>query len=251
MDVNRMTRVSTLRLTNPQMRWAAPFYAMLMAVALIAFWPGYLAIPKVQLSGWVHFHAASGTLWMLMLIAQPWAILSGRRKLHVYLGRISLLLAPLVVVGFVGLAHSSMQGRSPQEQATDAYFFYIRVVLVTIFVATYVMGMINRRNPAVHSRYMMCTGLPLIDPVVHRIAQRAMGGADLNYQMLTFGVVCAILLLLMFAERDSASGRNVFPAVLSAFIIGGLPLALDFYTWGAPWTIWKSLSFQFAALPLT
>lgn len=240
-----------MQLTNPQMRWAAPFYAMLLALALIAFWPGYLAMPKLQLSGWVHLHAASGTLWMLMLIVQPWAILSGRRRLHVFLGRISVLLFPLVVVGFVGLAHASMQGKSSQGQATDAYFFYIRVVLVTIFVATYAMGWINRRNAPVHSRYMTCTGLPLIDPVVHRIAQRAMAGADLNYQLLTFGIVCAILLLLICAERNSPSGRGVFPAVLAAFILGGLPLALDFHTWGTPWIIWKSLSSQFAALPLT
>ncbi len=237
--------------TNPQMRWAASFYAMLMALALIAFWPGYLAVPKLQLSGWVHFHAISGTLWILMLIVQPWAIRSGRRKLHVYLGRTSLLLAPLVLFGFVGLAHSSMQGKSLQEQATDAYFFYIRVVLVTIFVATYAMGWINRRTPAVHSRYMMCTGLPLIDPVVHRIAQRTMGGADLNYQLLTFGIVCAILVSLILAERHVRTGRGVFPTVLAAFVLGGLPLALNFYTWGAPWTIWKSLSSQFAGLPLT
>ncbi len=239
-----------IHVTNPQMRWAAPFYAMLTALAMLAFWPGYLAIAKVQLSGWVHFHAASGTLWMLMLIAQPWAILSRRRRLHVYLGRISLPLALFVIIGFVGLAHSSMQGRSPQGQATDAYFFYIRVVLVTIFVATYVMGWVNRRTPPVHSRYMICTGLPLIDPVFHRIAQRVMGGADLNYQLLTFGIVCAILTLLIIAERNSLSGRRVFPAVLVAFIVGGLPLAFDFYTWGTPWTIWKSLSSRFAALPV-
>ena len=185
-----------------------------------------------------------------MLIVQPWAILSGRRRLHVCLGRISVLLALLVVVGFVGLAHASMQGKSPQGQATDAYFFYIRVVLVTIFVFTYVMGLINRADTPVHSRYMVCTGLPLIDPVVHRIAQRTMNGADLNYQLLTFGTVCAILLLMMFVERGARSGKNVFPTVLTAFIVGGIPLAFDFYTWGTPWLIWKSVSSRFATLPL-
>lgn len=123
-------------------------------------------------------------------------------------------------------------------------------MLVTIFVATYVMGWINRRNPPVHSRYMMCTGLLLIDPVFHRIAQRAMGGADLNYQLLTFGIVCSILLLLILTERNSLSGQRVFPAVLTAFIVGGLPLAFDFHTWGTPWTIWKSWSSHFAALPI-
>ena len=248
LDTGRGFKVGS---TNPLLRWASPFYALLMALALIAFWPGYLAVPKPTLGGWLHFHAVSGALWMLMLIAQPWAIQSGRRKLHVYLGRASLLLAPLVLVGFVGLAHSSMQGKSPQGQAIDAYFFYIRVVLVTIFVTTFVMGMVNRRRPAFHSRYMMCTGLPLIDPVVHRIAQRAIGGADLNYQLLTFGVVGAILAMLILAEWNAPSARRVFPIVLAAFILGGLPLALDFHTWGAPWTIWKSLSSRFAALPLT
>lgn len=239
-----------LNSANPLMRWASPFYATLMVLAFVAFWPGYLAAPKLELSGWVHFHAASATLWMLMLIGQPWAIRSGRRKLHRRLGRSSLLLVPLVLVGFVGLAHSSMQGKSPQEQAVDAYFLYIRVVLVTIFIGAYVLGMLNRRHPAVHSRYMVCTGLTLVDPVVHRIAQRVMGGADLNYQLLTFGAVCGLLTLLIVRERRAESGRRVFPIALAAFVIGGLPLALDFYTWGAPWSIWKGWSAQFAALPL-
>jgi hypothetical protein len=157
----------------------------------------------------------------------------------------------MVFIGFVGLAHSSMQGQSAQEQATDAYFLYVRVVLVTLFVAAYVLGVIHRRNRAVHSRYMVCTGLPLVDPVAHRLTARAMGGADLNYQLLTFGIVCAIVASLIVVERHEPSGRNVLPAVLAAFVIGGLPLALDFHTWGAPWAIWKSIAAQFAALPLT
>ena len=97
----------------------------------------------------------TGTLWLAMLIVQPWAIRSGRRALHVGIGRASVLLFALVIVGFVGLAHASMQGKSPAGQAVDAYFFYVRVVL-----------------------------------------------------------------------------------------------ALDFHTWGAPWTAWKALASQFAALPI-
>ncbi len=236
---------------SPHVRWSPYFYIVLMALAMVAFWPGYLAVPKSELGGWTHFHAATGTLWIIMLIVQPWAIRSGRRTLHIRLGRISFLLAPLVIVGFVGLAHSSMQGKSPQGQAVDAYFFYIRIVLVTIFVGSYVMGAISRRTPEVHSRYMLCTGLPLIDPVVHRIAQRLMGGADLNYQLLTFAIPCAILVLLIGMARHSKPARRALSAVLFAFIVGGLPLALDFHTWGTPWTYWKELSRQFAGLPLT
>ncbi len=240
-----------MNLDSPHVRWSPYFYAALMGLAVVAFWPGYFAVPKLGLSGWTHFHTLTGTLWLVVLIVQPWAIRSGRRTLHVWLGRATFLLFPLVIIGFVGLAHSSMQGKSPQGQAIDAYFFYIRVVLVVIFVGTYVMGVINVKDPELHSRYMLCTGLPLIDPVAHRLAQRLMGGADLNYQLLTFGLACAILVALFGSARHTGTGRRALGTVLLAFFVGGLPLALEFHTWGAPWTHWKAVSRGFAALPLT
>lgn len=240
-----------MNLESAHERWSAAFYAALLALAIVAFWPGYIAVPKLELSGWTHFHAVTGTLWLLLLIIQPWAIRSGRRSLHVVLGRASYLLAPLVIVGFVGLAHSSMQGKSPQGQAVDAFFFYIRFVLLAIFVGTYTLGALQRRNREVHSRYMLCTGLPLIDPVVHRIAHRITGDGNLNYQLLTFGVACAILLCLIAVAKSSAQARRALALVLAAFVVGGMPIALDFYTWGAPWTYWKAVAKMFADLPLT
>ncbi len=230
-------------------RWASPAYAVLLALALVAFWPGYLGLPKGRLGGWFHLHAVAATLWMCMLIAQPWTIHSGRRALHRMIGRASYVLMPVVVISFVGLAHDVMHGKTGAAAAVQAYFFYIRVVLVGIFVGCYAMAVVNRRNAPVHSRYMLCTGLALVDPVVHRLASRLMGGADLNYQLLTFGLVLAILALLIWMERNARAGRRVFPIVFAAFLIAGLPLALDFHTWGAPWTLWKSAAAGFAALP--
>ena len=240
-----------MNLERAHERWSALFYAALLMLAIVAFWPGYIAVPKLELSGWTHFHAVTGTLWLLLLIAQPWAIGSGRRSLHILLGRASYVLAPLVVVGFVGLSHSSMQGKSPQGQAVDAFFLYIRFVLLAIFVGTYMLGAFQRTNREVHSRYMLCTGLPLIDPVAHRIAHRVTGDGNLNFQLLTFGVACAILVFLISVVKRPAQGRRALSLVLAAFIVGGMPIALDFYTWGAPWTYWKAVAKLFADLPLT
>lgn len=235
---------------SPHVRWSPYFYGALMLLAMFAFWPGYLAVPKLELTGWTHFHAVTGTLWLVLLIVQPLAIRTRQRRLHVLLGRVSYFLAPLVLIGFIGLAHSSMQDRSQQEQAVDAYFFYIRFVLVATFVGSYVLGVLHRREPEAHSRYMLCTGLSLIDPVVHRIAQRIMGGADLNYQLLTFGIACTILIVFFFAAKHTTSGRRALGVVFAAFVLGGLPLAFNFYTWGQPWTLWKEFAHGFASLPL-
>lgn len=232
------------------MRWAGPAYALLLLLAFIAFWPGYLSLPKAGMNGWLHLHSVAASLWMFMLIAQPVAIHSGHRELHRRLGRSSLLLMPVLLISFVGLTHSIMQGTIGSEFAVQAYFFYVRVVLVTILVASYVMAMVNRHNLTVHSRYMVCTGLTLIDPVVHRLANRLLDDPEFNYQLITFGLICIILVVLIWSERNARSGRHVFPLVLAAFFVGGLPLALDFYKWDAAWKLWKSFAASFAALPI-
>ena len=240
-----------MQLDSPHVRWAPASYVALLGLAVVAFWPGYIAAPSSSLSAWTHFHAVTGTLWLGLLIVQPWAIRTGRRALHVALGRASLLLVALVTTGFVGLAHSSMQGKSPQGQAVDAYYFYVRVVLVVIFVVAYVMGILHRREPEVHSRYMLCTGLPLLDPVLHRIAQRAMDGADHNYQLFTFGAACLLIGVLIAGARQAPRARKALHVVLALFVLGGIPLALEFHTWGMPWVYWKALARGFASLPLT
>lgn len=233
-----------------QLLLAAPAYALLLLLAVSAFWEGYLAVPKVTLGGWVHFHAISATLWMLLLVAQPLAIRSGHYALHRRIGRLSPALALLVVAGFIGLAHAQLQGKTGREFAIDAYFGYIRLVLVSLFIASYVLGWRNRRDPQIHARYMVCTGLSVIDPIFHRLAARAMNFTDHNYQILTFGIVYAILVALILAERRETKGRHVFPAVLAAWVVGGLPLLLKFYEWGPVWTAWKAAVAWFAQLPL-
>ncbi len=234
-----------------QLQLAAPAYALLLLLAVIAFWPGYQRALKSEVGFWVHLHAASATLWMMLLIVQPLAIRWRRLGVHRALGRSSLILMPLVVIGFVGLAHSELKGKTGFEFATQAYFDYIRVVLVAIFVGAFILGWRNRHDPSVHARYMICTGLTVIDPIFHRIISWLMNHADFNYQLLTFGLVCVILLALIYAERRSQSGRQVFPIALTAFVVGGIPPALDFHTWGSVWTGWKTIVLAFSRLPLT
>lgn len=233
------------------MRWASAAYAVLLALAVIAFWPGYVSVPRTQLSAWVHLHAVTATLWMFLLIGQPLAIHSGHRRLHRWLGRSSWLLMPVLVIGFIGLSHAAVRGATGPELGMQAWFLYIRLVLVTTFVGSYAMAMIHRHEVAVHARYMVCTGLSLIDPVFSRLAWRFFNGnPDINYQTLTFGLVCLILLVLIWMERNARAGRRVFPTMLGVFLLLGLPLALDFSQWKAGWQFWTSITARFAALPI-
>jgi hypothetical protein len=230
------------------MRWAGIAYTMLLLLTLVAFWPSYISVPMDEYSAWFHLHAVAATLWLFILIAQPITIQSGRKVLHRSIGLTSLVLMPILPISILGVAHTAMQGTTGPEFEDHAYLLYDSVVLGSIFVTSYVMGILKRRNTALHIRYMICIGLTLIDPVVDRLARRVLDYQEFNYKMLTYGLICLILAILIWKERRTSSGhRHVFPIILAAFFIGGLPLALNFYTWGTPWELWKLLSARFAA----
>ena len=50
------------------------YFAALLIVALVAFWPTYLSLGFGASSTFTHCHALTATLWMMLLIAQPVAI---------------------------------------------------------------------------------------------------------------------------------------------------------------------------------
>jgi hypothetical protein len=196
--------------TTMPMKWAGITYAALLLLTLIAFWPSYISVPMKEYGMWFHLHAVAATLWLLILIVQPITIHSGRRDLHRCIGLASLVLMPILPISILGVAHTAMQGATGPEFDIHAYLFYDSVVLGTIFVASYVMAIINRHNIAVHSRYMVCTGLTLIDPVADRLAERTFYDPEFNYKMFTYGLICLILIVLIWrcAFRPSRFPNN-------------------------------------------
>ena len=67
-----------------------------LAITVLGFAPRYyLALPQATFHQ--HVHGISATLWMLLIIIQPWLITrGGRRATHRSLGIIGLVLAGIV-----------------------------------------------------------------------------------------------------------------------------------------------------------
>ncbi len=133
----------------------------------------------------------------------------------------------------------------------QAWLLYIRLVLVTTFVGSYAMAMIHHHEVAVHARYMVRTGLSLIDPVFSRLVLRLFERSEaINDPGLAFGLVWLILLVLIRMERHARAGRRVFATMLAIDFLPSLPLVFDFSRWGPIWQPWKSITAAFAALPI-
>lgn len=226
---------------------SGPYFGALFGVALVAFWPSYLSQRPAASSAYTHFHALTATLWMLMLVAQPLAIRTVRLPLHRLLGRVSYVLAPLVLLSMVLLAHSRIQNLSGEAYAIQVYILYLQASLTVLFGLAYALAIYKRRIVALHARFMVGTGLTLIDPVVVRLMLWADPSPDWNYQWLTFGLTDLVLVALIWAERRSRRGRWVFPAMLAVFVIFQAPALLGL-TDGPGW---QAFARWFAALGLS
>lgn len=226
---------------------AGPWFAGLLLLAMVTFWPTYVSLPPSANTLFTHFHAAVATLWVLMLIVQPWLIRAGRLRTHGKLGKVSWVLAPVFVIAAVLLAHSRIQGLEGPAYAIQTYVLWLQVSLTTVFALSYVMAMVYRKSMVHHARFMICTGLTLIDPVVIRLMFWIDNTPSWNYQWFTFILTDLVLIALIWFERNARRGRGAFPLMLGVFLLAQVPalFGLTNQAW------WQAFALWFAGLPLT
>lgn len=225
---------------------SGPWFAALLALALVAFWPTYLSRVSATSNVYVHMHAITAALWVLMLVVQPLTIRARRFTLHRSIGGASYVLAPLFCVVVVLLAHSRLQGAEGVALAVQSYVLYLQVSLGALFGLSYVLAMWSRRSVATHARFMVCTGLTMIDPVVARLLLWANPTPTWNFQWGTSGLTDLVLLALIWIERRRPAGRAVFPAMLAVFVLAQIPPLVGMTQSSA----WQAFARWFAALPL-
>jgi len=226
---------------------SGPYFAGLLLLAMITFWPTYVSLSPAASSIYTHFHASVATLWVLMLSAQPMLIRSGRLALHRKLGRFSLVLAPVFVLAAVLLAKSRIRGLEGPAYDIQTYILWLQFSLTTVFALSWILAMVMRKSMVHHARFMICTGLTLIDPVVIRLLFWFERSPGWNYQWLTFGLTDFVLLGLIWMERKESTGREVFPFMLIVFVLAQAPALFGMTS--QAW--WQSFAAWFAALPLT
>lgn len=192
--------------------------AGLVIATAIGFYASYFSrVPRFEGSGWqVHFHLLSLVAWLGMLATQAWAAWAGRDATHRRLGRLSYLLVPLIVLGFV-LVTDFGQRRAKQSDLLGAALFD-----GSLFLACYLLAVRARRRPSYHSRYMMLTALALMNAPVGRAVSPE------------FSVTLQAVLLLGVLLLARGRGRVWQPYAVVSAVYAGLLVAVLSVTVVAP-----------------
>jgi hypothetical protein len=161
------------------------WFLLLIVLVSVAFYPSYFAVFFDSKPVLIHVHFLLMSIWIAMVICQPFLIKYKKFALHRSLGKASYFIVPLtwittflmmrrgyfniiedlnskVVAGSTPMSHDEILGYAASATA-------IAFVLLFLFILFYLLAIANRRNSTVHSRYMVAAVLPMLSPTVDRI----------------------------------------------------------------------------------
>jgi hypothetical protein len=107
----------------------------------------------------------------------------------------------------------------------------------------------NRKQSDVHARYMVCTALPLLDPIFARILGINFFQADFTtgfIQYITFTFTDLVLVILIIWDWKSHQRRDVFLPMLFVLLVTQIP---TFFVLKSP--TWHAFAAWYMQLPLS
>lgn len=217
-------------------------FISLLLISIIAFWPTYYSV-FFSSDFYIHLHAFFAVLWFGMLIIQPYLIKSRNLAVHRLIGKFSYVVAPLVVISVLLLAHQSIKYAPEEIMPIRTYILYLQVSLAFLFGVIYLFAIYFRKTKAIHSRFMAATALTFVDPIFARLLFIITPSATINRQWITFGLINLILIILSLIDRKNRKAKWVYPSLLLLFIIIEIPILFDLT--GQDW--WQSFAIWFGS----
>lgn len=206
----------------------APYwFGALFVLSILGFWPSYFSPGASRATFGQHFHAIAMLIWVLMLIVQPWLIRARRRNVHRWIGRTSLVIAPVLVFSALVAVQDNLAKLPQPYPPIGLSFFWLGLASASYFTLLYTLAIIKRRDMQLHARYMAATALVFIVPGLGRLLSRlgeATGLAFLNFHLALW---VPVLIGAVMISHDSRKGRVRLPWVLATVSWAGV--AAGFY----------------------
>jgi len=236
-----------MSLTNAIFRNSVFVFVLIPLFAIWGFWVTYFVRPPEQLSAYDHIHGMAMFGWCLMLILQSFLIRRSRRDIHRQTGKLSYALAPLIAISTLLLANDRLNVRGLTDEGL--YVLSLQVFTLIQYIVFYALAMKNRKRSDVHARYMVCTAIPLLDPIFARIIffnflQVSLESAIIQYITYTFADL--IILILIIWDWKSHQRRDVFLPMLFVALATQIPV---FFV--LKWPLWHAFAAWYIALPLS
>ncbi len=133
-------------------------------------YPGRPLTPPIR--SLVITHGVAMSLWMLLMLAQPFLIVSGNRRLHMALGKVAAVIAACLVGLGLKLGIASCKVSPPDLMhgpLTPKQFMLVPVGAIILFALFVVAGVWWRKRPEIHKPMMFLASLTAVGAAIARI----------------------------------------------------------------------------------
>ncbi|MEH3048015.1 hypothetical protein [Sphingomonas adhaesiva] len=196
------------------------YYAVLLLapLVLVAFWPGYFAIPREVVVG-VHAHAITAILWLVLLATQMWAIRTRRGHLHRALGLALFAVVPAFVAG------GALAIQAMMVKALAGHPFYARfgpglawadILATPCFLALVAYALARRREVHAHGGAMLATAVLILPPALGRVLPLILSGIPALAGFAPAFYLAEAVALLLAVGAARADRRQAWPFALVA-----------------------------------
>jgi hypothetical protein len=153
----------------------------------------------------LHMHAALMALWILMLIAQAWFIRTGRFTIHRWVGRSSLIIAPVLIAITIVIIHERLNANAGIAALTARFQIY-NLMEVTGFAMAWALGVAYRKRTPIHVRFVASTALAFGSAILFRMILQwlawapGLGREHIENVATTINAVLLLMLLGLVAD---------------------------------------------------
>jgi hypothetical protein len=188
-------------------------FLLFIPLTFLGFYKTYFVLSP-EFTGTVdiytHIHALVASIWIILLIIQPLLIRFNNFKLHRFLGKISYFIFLTLVLSFIPqMIKEYGKGLFPLNASFD-------ILLLMLF---YILAVKNKKDVAIHMRYMIAIALIFIGPTLGRIIYFLLELESLGSLHIPYLSVISILFGLIIWDYKNNRKYKPYVVALISFII--------------------------------
>ncbi len=181
-----------------------------------------------------HVHGVTATLWMLMLVSQPFFYSRNMMSVHRLMGKFSMVLVPVLILTGLVMIHKMMTGGVyPLELAYQLGFidFYV----LTQFAVFYILAIRNVKHTEYHARWMVSTVFGPMMPAFTRLLFWVFAVPGFTPALnISYATAEIVLLILIFGEYRRGVRNHVYPVVFVVMAVQHILM-----NFAADWAWWQ------------
>ncbi|MCF8452257.1 MAG: hypothetical protein K9G42_03580 [Pedobacter sp.] len=221
------------------------YFILAAVVTIFAFFPSYFN-RLTSTDDAHHFHGITATLWLVLLIIQPFLYKTGNLRWHRMIGKISFVLVPLIIISALNMVQIMLINKASYPPNIPDRLAFIDFATLVQFLLFYLLAIYKRKEIQLHARYMVCTVLGPLIPALTRLLFRFPGIDNFNKSLNISYIIIEIVLILLLLD-DKRSGKIPLPYVLAIILFIVQHLLMNFV---AEWEWWIKLMETFALLKI-